>query len=143
MSQRARGVVIPGGVVLTRRHVRRRGGFVGIGVALALFCAGWILKTILGGTLSNVASFVATMVAFPVMPILGIPASGGSSRILLAVVISLALWWFLGQLSSVKVSSRPVVGWREWSREFAFFAISIITGTIGAVVLAAYFLGLL
>jgi hypothetical protein len=41
------------------------------------------------------------------------------------------------------VSSRPVVGWREWFREFVFFAASIIAGTIGAVVLSAYFLGLL
>lgn len=143
MSQRAKSVMIPGGVVLTRRHVRRRGGFMGIGVALGLFCLGWIVKTILNGTLSNVVSFVATMIAFPVMPILGIPASGGSSRLLTAVLISLVLWWFLGQLSSVKVSSRPVVGWKEWFREFVFFAVSIIAGTIGAVVLAAYFLGLL
>jgi len=143
MSQRARAVMIPGGVVLTKRHVRRRGGFMGIGVALGLFCLGWIIKTITNGTLSNVVSFVATMIAFPVMPILGIPASGGSSRILMAVLISLALWWFLGQLSSVKVSSQPVVGWQEWFREFVFYAISIIAGTVGAVVLTAYFLGFL
>lgn len=143
MSQRAKGVVIPGGVVVTRRHVRRRGGFVGIAVALGLFCSGWLVKTLLNGTLSNVAWFGSTMVAFPIMPILGIPATGSSGRILLAVVISLALWWLLGQISSAKVSSRPVVGWREWFREFVFFATSIIAGTIGALVLAAYFLGLL
>jgi len=116
---------------------------VGIAVALGLFCCGWLVKTLLNGTLSNVAWFGSTMVAFPIMPILGIPATGSSERILLAVVVSLALWWLLGQLSSVKVSSRPVVGWREWFREFLFFAISIITGTVGALVLAAYFLGLL
>ena len=143
MSQRTRGVVIPGGVVVTRRHVRRRGGFAGIAVALALFCCGWIVKTVLNGTLSNVAWFGSTMVAFPIMPILGIPATASSGRILLAVVISLALWWLLGQISSVKVSSRPVVGWREWFREFIFFATSIVAGTIGALVLAAYFLGFL
>lgn len=143
MSQRTKGVVIPGGVVVTRRHVRRRGGFVGIAVALGLFCCGWIVKTLLNGTLSNVAWLGSTMVAFPVMPILGIPATGSSQRILLAVVASLALWWLLGQISSAKVSSRPVVGWREWFREFLFFATSIIAGTVGALVLAAYFLGLL
>jgi len=143
MSQRTKGVLIPGGVAITRRHVRRRGGFVGMAVALSLFCAGWIVKTLLDGTLSNVAWFGATMVAFPIMPILGIPATGSPGRILLAVVVSLVLWWFLGQLSSAKVSSRPVVGWREWFREFVFFASSIIVGTVGALILAAYFLGLL
>jgi hypothetical protein len=143
MSQRAKGVLIPGGVVLTRRHVRRRGGLMGIGVAVGLFCVGWLVKTLLSGTMSNVVWFVFTMVAFPIMPILGIPATGGSGRILAAVAVSLLLWWFLGQLSSAKVSSRPVVGWREWFREFVFFAASIIAGTIGAVVLSAYFLGLL
>jgi len=143
MSQRAKGVVIPGGVVVTRRHVRRRGGFVGIAVALGLFCFGWLVKTTINGTLSNVVWFGSTMVAFPVMPILGIPATGSAGRIFLAVVISLAVWWLLGQISSAKVSSRPVVGWREWFREFVFFAASIIAGTIGSLVLAAYFLGLL
>lgn len=143
MSQRVKGVVIPGGVVVTRRHVRRRGGIVGIAVALGLFCFGWLVKTLLSGTLSNVLWFGSTMVAFPVMPIVGIPATGSAGRIFLAVVISLALWWLLGQISSAKVSSRPVVGWREWFREFVFFAASIIAGTIGSLVLAAYFLGLL
>jgi hypothetical protein len=143
MSQRAKGVLIPGGVVLTRRHVRRRGGLMGIGVAVGLFCVGWLIKTLLSGTVSNVMWFVLTMVAFPIMPILGIPATGGSGRILAAVVVSLMLWWFLGQLSSVKVSTQPIVGWREWFREFVFYATSIIVGTIGAVVLSAYILGLL
>jgi hypothetical protein len=143
MNQRAKGAVIPGGVVITRRHVRRRGGFMGVAIATGLFCAGWLTKTLLDGTLGNVVWFVSTMVAFPIMPILGIPATGGSGRILTAVAISVVLWWILGQLSSAKVSSRPVVGWREWFREFVFFATSIIAGTVGAVVLAAYFLGLL
>jgi hypothetical protein len=143
MSSRAKRAPIPGGVVLTRRHVRRRGGFVGIGVAFALFALGWIVDSLLGGARGNALSFVLTMVAFPAMPVLGIPAAGGTSRMFVAVVISLVLWWILGQLAAAKVSTRPIVGWREWSREFSLFAVSIIAGTAGAVILAAYFLGLL
>jgi hypothetical protein len=116
---------------------------VGVGVALALVCLGWLLNTLVEGSAGNAASFVLTMVAFPVMPILGIPAAGGTGRIFVAVVVSLLLWWILGQLAAAKISSRPIVGWREWFGEFSLFAISIIAGTAGAVLLAAYFLGLL
>jgi hypothetical protein len=101
------------------------------------------MRAILDGTVGNVVWFSLTMVAFPVMPILGIPAAGGSGRIMVAVAISAALWWFLGQLAAAKVSSKPIVGWREWSREFIFFSTGIIAGTIGGITLAAYLLGVL
>lgn len=134
---------VSGGITLTRRQVRRLGGVMGICISLALFSAGWLAQALFGSTLTNGVWFVLTMIAFPVMPILGIPATGGNSRILLAVIVSLVLWWFLGQIAALKASSRPIVGWREWTKEFLFFATGITAGTIGGLLLAAYFLGVL
>ena len=134
---------VSGGIALTRRQVRRLGGAMGMCISIALFITGWLLQTLFSSTLTNGAWFVLTMVAFPVMPILGIPAAGGSSRIAMAVLLSFIAWWFLGQLAAFKASSRPIVGWREWIKEFLFFATGITAGTIGGVLLAAYFLGAL
>ena len=134
---------VSGGIALTRRQVRRLGGVMGIAISLSLFVVGWLLQTLFSSTLTNGAWFALTMIAFPVMPILGIPATGGSTRILLAVLASLVLWWFLGQLAAHKASSRPIVGWREWTKEFLFFATGITAGTLGGIFLAAYFLGVL
>jgi hypothetical protein len=139
----AKRELVPGGLMYSRRHVRRRGGFVGIAISLTFFAIGWILRALLDGTIANVAWFTFTMIAFPVMPILGIPASGGGGRVLVAVLISALVWWFLGQLAAVRALSRPIVGWKEWMREFMFYSTGIVVGTIGGIALAAYLLGLL
>ena len=88
-------------------------------------------------------NFVALVAAFPLMPVLGIPAADGTGRTLIAVVASLALWLVLGQVVAGRVTQRAVAGWREWFREFVIIGSGLWLGALGAVLLAAFVLGAL
>ena len=133
----------PGGIVRTRRDVRRRGGVTGIAVACSFLVAGWVLKVVLGGAIGGVLSFVAMVAAFPLMPIVGIPAADGTVRTAVAVTASLAVWWVLGQVVAGRVTQRAVAGWREWFREFLVLGSGLWLGAVGSVLLAALVLGAL
>ena len=133
----------PGGIVQTRRAVRRRGGITGIAVACSFLVAGWVLRTVLGGAVGGALSFVAMVAAFPLMPIVGIPAADGTVRTAVAVVASLAVWWVLGQVVAGRVTHRAVAGWREWFREFLVLGSGRWLGAIGSVLIAAFVLGAL
>ena len=127
----------------TRRDVRRRGGAAGIAVSLVLFVIGWVVRLLMGGIVGGGAGFVAMFMAFPLMPVLGIPAADGSSRTLLAVAGSLALWWVVGQVVAGRVTQRAVAGWREWTREFLVVGSGLWAGALGALLLAVVVMGLL
>lgn len=135
--------VVPGGVVATRRAIRRRGGAMSVGVAGGLWLTGVIAGAIVSGPLGGAVAFMFLVMAFPVMPLLGLPATGGSSRIYIAVAMSAVLWWFLGQIVAARVSRSPVVGWREWLREFAIMGLGLWIGAAGGLLLGAIALGAL
>lgn len=139
-SSRARPVV-PGGVVATRRAIRRRGGLTAIGIAAALWLVGQIAGWWFDGAIGGVVSFVALVMALPVMPVLGMPAAGGGSRLLAAVAISGVAWWFLGQIVAGRVTRYPVVGWREWTKEFLVVGLGLWIGAGGGLLLGALLLG--
>ncbi|MEY3806005.1 MAG: hypothetical protein RIR69_817 [Actinomycetota bacterium] len=116
---------------------------MGIGIAAVLWCAGAILGWLFSGLIGGVVSFVLMVMALPVMPILGMPAAGGSSRMLLAVGLSAVLWWLLGQVVASRVARRPVVGWREWTKEFVVMSLGLWIGAAVALALGALLLGAL
>jgi hypothetical protein len=135
--------LLPGGIFSTRRQIRRIGGLMGIVIAISLWLtgviAGWLLPGIVGGAMS----FVLMVMALPVMPILGMPAVGGSSRLLMAMALSATLWWILGQVVGIRVAQRPVVGWREWLKEFMTLSLGLWIGAAMALALGALALGAL
>jgi len=133
--------VVPGGVTATRRAIRRRGGFMGIAVACGLLVISLIIKALVSGSLGGAVSFVFMVMALPVMPLLGMPASGGTSLLLTAVGASAAIWWLLGQVVAARVTRHPVVGWREWTREFAIIGLGLWIGAAGGLLLGALVLG--
>lgn len=135
--------LLPGGIFSTRRAVRRTGGLMGIGVAVALWLCGVILGWLFSGLVGGAVSFMLMVMALPVMPILGMPATGGTSRVLVAVAISAGLWWILGQFVAARVARRPVVGWREWLREFVTMGLGVWIGAACALALGALMLGAL
>ena len=68
-------------------------------------------------------------------------AAGGGQRLLLAVALSAVIWWFIGQTVAARVSKRPVVGWREWAKEFAVLGLGLWIGAAGALIIGALALG--
>ena len=121
--------------------LRRTGGLLGIGVCLAIWCAGAVVSWLAGGVLGGVISFTSLVIAFPALPLLGVPAAGGSTRYMAALVLSGAVWWVLGQLAAARVTKKPVVGRREWSLAFLQLAAGVWVGACGSVLLAAVLLG--
>jgi hypothetical protein len=140
-SSTRRREAMPGGVAATRRAVRRTGGFVGIGVACGLWLFGAIAGAIVSGPLGGALSFMFMVIALPVMPLLGMPATGGGSRLYVAMAISAVLWWFIGQVVAARVSRRPVVGWKEWLREFSILGLGLWIGAAGGLIIGALALG--
>lgn len=139
----SRRAVLPGGVVATRRAIRRRGGLMGVAVAAGLWILGLLFGALLSDPIGGAASFLFLVMALPVMPLLGMPATGGTARLYLAIVSSAVLWWLLGQVVASRVARRPVVGWREWMREFAVMGLGLWLGAAGGLILGALALGAL
>lgn len=131
----------PGGIIHTRRAVRRRGGLTGAGVSVAIFLSGFVAGSVLGGAAGGILRFVTMVAAFPLLPVLGIPAADGAVRTALAIGASLVAWWFLGQMVAGRVTQRAVAGWREWVHEFLVLGSGLWLGAIGSVLLAALLLG--
>lgn len=114
---------------------------MGIGVATGLWLFGFVFSWFLPGTIGGVFSFLTMVMALPVMPILGMPAAGGGQRLLIAVALSAVIWWFIGQTVAARVSKRPVVGWRDWAKEFAVLGLGLWIGAAGALIIGALALG--
>lgn len=133
--------VVPGGVVATRRAIRRRGGLTAVIIAAGLWCVGQIAGWWFDGPVGGVVSFIALVMALPVMPMLGMPAAGGGTRLLVAIAVSGAAWWFLGQIVAGRVTRYPVVGWREWTKEFLVVGLGLWIGAGGGLLLGALLLG--
>ena len=51
------------------------------------------------------------------------------------------VWWFLGQVVAGRVTKRPVVGWREWLREFFVVGLGLWIGAAGGLLLGVLVLG--
>ena len=112
-----------------------------IGVASALWLSGVVLSWFLPGPIGGAFSFMTMVMALPVMPVLGMPAAGGGQRLLVAIAVSAVIWWFIGQAVAARVSKRPVVGWREWTREFVVLGLGLWIGAAGALIVGALALG--
>lgn len=110
-------------------------------MACAIALVGKIIGWVVGGAAGGVVSFASLVMAVPVMPILGMPAAGGSARLLAALVLSSVIWWFVGQAVAGRVTRKPVAGWREWTVEFLIVGSGVWAGALGGLVLGAVVLG--
>lgn len=102
---------------------------------------GVVIKALVAGPIGGALSFVLMVMALPVMPILGMPATGGTNLLLAAIAASAVVWWLLGQVVASRVTRRPVVGWHEWAREFAIIGVGLWAGAAGGLLLGALVLG--
>lgn len=114
---------------------------MGIATAIGLWLFGVVIGALFSGAKGGALSFLCVVMAFPVMPVLGIPAAGGTLRLVVGIAVSCALWWVIGQVAAARVTHHPVVGWREWSKEFVTLAIGLWVGAVGSLALAGLALG--
>ena len=112
-----------------------------IGCAVGLWLLGVVFSWIVSGPKGGSVAFVLMVMALPVMPILGMPSAGGTARLLVAIASSAVLWLFLGQVVAGRVTKRPVVGWREWLREFVMVGLGLWIGAAGGLLLGVLVLG--
>jgi len=112
-------------------------------VSLSIVVIGSVVHWVVGGVAGGALGFAAMVMAFPLMPVLGIPAADGTLRTFVAVAASLAVWWVLGQVVAGRVTQRAVAGWREWVREFVVLGTGLWLGALGSLLLAVLVMGLL
>jgi hypothetical protein len=86
--------------------------------------------------------FVALVLGVPVLPLLGVPAEGGTGRYALAAAASVAVWLVIGWVAARRATRLPVAGWAEWRKEYLPLAIGVWIGAIAALVIAGTMVGL-
>lgn len=111
-------------------------------IAAAMAIVGIILIW-LPGAIFGVIGYLIVNAGIPALALTGVPAISAASRIVIAIVASVGLWWTIGHFSAVRASRRSIAGWSEWRREFRPLAIGVWAGTILALGVAAFVLGAL
>ncbi len=106
-----------------------------------IWFTGMVVSFLVSGPLGGVVSFVGLVLALPALPLFGIPAAGGTGRFLLAFVVSVVAWWFVGQVAAGRVTKKPVVGRREWLWAFTQIGAGLWLGALGGLALGALALG--
>lgn len=113
-----------------------------MGLAACLAIIGAVL-IILPGALLGVIGFMFLNFGLPLLPLTGVPAVSGTSNYLIAILGSAAMWWGVGHFAALRASRNAIVDWPEWRREFQPLAIGIWVGTVLALVVTAFVLGVL
>jgi hypothetical protein len=127
------GKPVPDGPVANRRAVRRYGAFAAL---ITPAVAGGVGSLLLWGSDSpwrGVPGFTLLVAAAPIMPLAGVPASGGGSRYLVAGVLSAVLWMVIGFIASRRATRLPIATWNDWRAEYTPLAIGASLGGLAAV----------
>jgi hypothetical protein len=124
---------VPDGPVANRRAVRRYGPLAAL-VVPAL--AGAIGSLLLWGSDSawrGVPGFALVVAAAPILPLVGVPAEGGSLRYLTAGALSMVLWLVIGFIASRRATRLPIATWDDWRTEYRSLALGASLGGLAAV----------
>jgi len=133
---------VPDGLATHRRRVRSLGAFAGLVIPGALAAVGGLLLWGSDSATRGLTGFVFLVLGAPVLPLLGVPAEGGTNRYLLAAAASAVLWMAIGWLAGRRASRLPVAGWSEWLREYLPLAIGVWIGAAFALIIAGTMVGL-
>jgi hypothetical protein len=133
---------VPDGLATHRRRVRSLGALAGLVPPAVLAAIGGILLWGSNTGSRGLPGFVALVLGVPVLPLLGVPAEGGTGRYALAAVASVAVWLGIGWVAARRATRLPVAGWAEWRKEYLPLAIGVWIGAIAALVIAGTMVGL-
>lgn len=133
---------VPDGLATHRRRVRSLGALAGLVPPVVLAAIGGLLLWGSDSGKRGLPGFVALVLGAPVLPLLGVPAEGGSGRYALAGLASTVLWLVIGLVAARRATRLPVAGWAEWRREYFPLAIGVWVGAIAALIIAGTMVGL-
>jgi hypothetical protein len=133
---------VPDGLATHRRRVRSLGAIAGLVPPGILAVVGGALLWGSDTGTRGLPGFVLLVLAAPVLPLVGVPAEGDSTRYLIAVGTSAVLWLVIGWVAARRATRLPVAGWPEWRREYFPLAIGVWVGAIAALVIAGTMVGL-
>lgn len=94
-------------------------------------------------TWRGLVGFVATLVAAPTAPVVGLPVVGGSGRWALALSSSAVLWCALGIVAARRSTRRMAASWPEWRKEWLRLAFGAWAGALIGIALSGAYLLLL
>ena len=135
-------VAVPRGPLAYRRRLRWGGPLLALVPAGAVFGLSLLLRWMWpcqGGVCghSAAAGWLMPALALPTFLLWGVPVQGGAVRYTGMVVTSVAVWTLLGALAAKRATRRPVAGWRDWWREFAWFVGGVWAGVLIALAVLA------
>jgi hypothetical protein len=133
---------VPDGLASHRRRVRTWGAVAGLVPPGILAAIGGLLLWGSTSAARGLTGFIFLVMGVPVLPLLGVPAEGGSNRYLLAAVASVVLWLAIGWVAARRATRLAVAGWAEWRREYLPLAIGVWVGAAAALVIAGTMVGL-
>lgn len=126
--------VVPGGPRAFRYRLRRFGPIAGLVPAAVLGGIAFLLLHDNTSTVRGIAGFAATLLAAPALMAFGIPIESASSRLLLGIAASAAMWIVIGLIAALRSTRSPVASWRDFWREYLWLAAGVWLG-VGAALL--------
>lgn len=94
-----------------------------------------------GSTPMGVFGFGCALFAAPVLLVAGAPLATGGGVYALAILGSAVLWAVLGAIAARRATRRPAADWRDFWREYAWLALGVWVGVIGALVAVQLLVG--
>ena len=134
--------VVPDGVTFHRLIVRKFGPLIAIAISLAVGLLAALLLLGSSSAVRGIPGFILAIVAIPTLPLFGVPVMGGTTRWLLAILTSAALWAFVGHVAAQRSTMRVASSWPEWRREWTRLSIGVWIGSMLGLGVAAIALGI-
>jgi hypothetical protein len=88
----------------------------------------------------GIAGFALGVLAAPGLLVAGVPLSS-TSHYAPAIAGSAAFWFLLGLFAAVRATRRPVAGWGDFWRDYAWLAVPVWIGVGAALFVADLALG--
>jgi hypothetical protein len=81
----------------------------------------------------GVAGFVTAVLAAPGLLVAGAPLRSGRNVYLAAVIGSAVLWMLVGAIAARRATRLPAASWRDFWREYVWFAVGVWLGVVVAL----------
>ncbi|HRE03600.1 MAG TPA: hypothetical protein PLV68_20050 [Ilumatobacteraceae bacterium] len=133
--------VVPQGPRAFRYRIRRLGPLLSLLPALVLGVGAVVALQDNTSTTRGVGGFAAAVLAAPGLLAAGIPLTSGTGRLAAGIGASAIAWMVIGAIAARRATRSPVARWRDFWREWMWFALGVWIGVGGALLVAQLALG--